>query len=524
MNLRQSKVLWGVLLICSALWGEPNAMQASALSDFNSELLQAYNTYTTGLFTESFNTYKTLYSKSSRPDALYGMINSLVMLQRYNEALALCSTNKDPILTAKKAWILGLSDRSREAKSILSTPDISLSSPEKAMILRSGADGFYSAGNFKEAISWYEQAQQINDDSLTAKAIKSAESLKKQAVVQTISLMGGPIIYSNTQIFDQGDRYRYAKGSYFDLGSRWDGAKRSIELHFNRFDASFQENRLGMNRLYTSLDNSQDFPWTTSYNLHDSLDAWNSEDSRTNWTEVAHVLDTVYLGESISDTTWLLYKDISLLNTTNSDFDTIIRYTPESIFQNALHGGITLYSKRNHPIIRTGSANIFASNMDNMNLGTSLHAYDGHLLNHITLGTHLYASFTKSVMLLQVSPELSVQVKKFSAKVIPAYAWKAKAPDALNIPGVQLSAETEVGFSGEHSILTGSIILGRRAFVGESNGQNLVTVTLPHRVSGSLYGAIMPGSGRVSIFTLLRYENYEQLSRTIALGGVAVTF
>jgi len=536
MNSLLSKVVAGIFLLTvqiisaddfganSSINPKTTAIEPSTQSYHSSPIDSAYFLYLTGLYEESYTIYKKIFESESSQNAQYGMINCLVALGRTDEALLISRSGNDPILRAKEAWILGIQNNRNAIENIKKRSEEQFSQIQNAVILRSAGDGFYSAGKYRSALSMYQTAQSLVFDSLTESAINTSKIAKRSAILWTGSVLGGPIIYSSNSIIGDGDAYRYTKGSFVDFSSRWDiRTKTAIEIGYNRFDASFGENRFGINRLYTSLDNTQRFPWPTNYNLHDSLSNWTSDPDGLSWYNVGNVLDTSYLNWAIDDTTWLLYKDISLLDVSSDVFDTVVRFTPESIYQNTFFTGISLLDRGYHHRTINLAGSFFRSNMNNMTQGTSIHFSLGRNLNHISVVGHGYSTITESFGVFQLSPELAITAQKFTGKLTPSYIAKLKSPNMNGIPQNQFSLETELGIKGTHSEIRTTFTVGKRALAGESSGKNLVTIVLPHRFSGSFYGAILPGTGRFSIFTLMRFENYEQLSRLIALGGVTIT-
>jgi len=496
-------------------------------------LESAYETYLEGSFEKSYQQYADNYESTGNRDALYGMINSLVMLKRYDEALLLCHTDEhDAILLAKEVWILGLGKNRAVATTRMTTIETVVPQESRPMIFRSGGDGFYGSGEFKEAIRWYEKAQKIAFDSATQRAITAATIEKKTAVLQTVSAMGGPIIYSKGEINDQKNQYRYDHGSFLSAGTRLNVKKRfAVELEYCRFDASFGENVYGVSyesQLYKSRDSSANMPWPMLYTVQDSVDHWVNENPETHKYSIVDSLKTYKkfngVDTTFTDSIWTLYSESYISDSDTASYDDTVSFVPTSIFQNGIYAGFSVFNAFGRRLTMVTSANLWQSNMANMNRGASLGAYGGFNGNYLTIGSYLYGTFTEKVGTIQVSPDIGGTVKLFSWNVTPSSVFKTGAPVAMKIPGVQLSAEVELGVTGKHGAVSVSGVVGKRAFTAESSGKNVVTITLPHRFSGSFYGAVMPGSGRLSLFTLWRYENYEQLSRLIALGGTTFSF
>ncbi len=509
-----------------------------AFNCFGATLLGAYNAYRAGSYEQSLTDYKQVYESTNNRDALYGVINSLVALAQYDEALTFCKTDTDPILQAKELWIYGLQNDRRSAQSF-SEMEHSHSDSSNAMICRSAGIGFAENGNYREAIKWYESANRFVSEPFTDELLEYAIQAKKDAVIWSGTVLGGPIVYSQDEINDMGLTYSYDKGSFFDIGSHWNiKNKHSFELIYSRFNASFQggftDYFYGINyesSLYHSLDDDAGWEWTTEYSVNDSLTAWqnsNSESNKYAQTTLDSIRDTVTGTVYDPDTLFSLYEEHYLGTSDTGIYDTITSITtedekPSPLYQNNLYLGYVRNFAGGRNFHWGTAVNLLSSNIYGMKSGATLYGYHGHPIRKVELNGHWYATITDEISMLQLSPEFLGHFGKLSLRVTPAYAWKRDAPDIFNIPGIQLSCESELKFHTNSVTVGGMATVGKRAFVAEKAAKHTVTITLPHTFTGSLSLAVHPGRQRVTVFTVLRYENYEQLSRLIALGGLTVS-
>lgn len=505
------------------------------VAGFCATIDQAYQEFLAGSYEKSYVTYTEVYNSTGDINALYGLINSLTYLGRYEEALNLCKERKDPIISAKELWILGIQNEKRQARKQVSLSETSLSDENRAMLYQSGGYGFSTAENYREAVRWYEKAINIKSYPATVEALNYNKKKQKEKVVWSGTVLGGPIIYSQSQINDRGSSFAYDRGSFFDIGSRWDIKKKhTIEAVYSRFDASFLENSIGVNfqsSLFYSYDNNAGWHWNTIYSVSDSISNWTSKSKNNKFIvvdtfETSSYVDTLGNEQVFVDTTYHLYEEVFLGSGPGygqGNYDTIITKTPEAIYQNNLFLGYNQWFVGGRDLHLGAAANLFNSNMSGMKSGALFYLYNSHDIGAISLSGNWYGTFTEEIAVLQASPSFTARFKKFELDLIPTYLYKVKAPDDFLMPGVQLSFKGKLSYTGESISLSGTVALGKRAFAGESHGKHLVNVTLPHKFTGSLSFAFTPGKKMVSYFINTRYENYEQMSRLIAFGGITLS-
>lgn len=495
----------------------------------------AYQEFLAGSYEKSYITYTKVYNSTGDINALYGLINSLTYLGRYEEALNLCKERKDPIISAKELWILGIQNEKRMARKQVSLSEISLSDENRAMLYQSGGYGFSTAENYREAVRWYEKAINIKTYPATVEALNYNKKMQKEKVIWSGTALGGPIIYSQSQINDRGVSFAYDKGSFFDLGSRWDIKKKhTIEAVYSRFDASFQENLFGVNyvsSLFFSEDLDAGWHWNGKYSISDSLGNWTKRDNNNKYMvvdtfETSSYIDTLGNEQVFVDTTYHLYEEVFLgagPGGGQGNFQKIISFTPKPIYQNNLFLGYNQWYVGGRKLHLGAAANLFNSNMSGMENGALLYLYHSHDINSISLSGNWYGTFTGDISVLQFSPAFTARLQRFELELIPTYLYKVKAPDDFLMPGVQLSCKGKLSYTGETVSIAGSAVIGKRAFAGESHGKHLVNVTLPHKFTGALSVTFTPGKKIVSYFINSRYENYEQMSRLIAFGGITLS-
>ncbi len=526
MNLPLNKIL--VLLFLCSIYG------------FGATLTGAYNAFQASSYEQSLIDYRTVYETTNSRDALYGMINSLVALSRYEEAQLLCKIDDDPILLAKAGWIYGLDNDRKRAESFLENIRRNRSDSSNAVIYRSTGFGFYEAGNYRQAIKWYDSANTFVTEPLTNELLEQAVQAKKSSVIWSGTALGGPVIYSQNEIDIMGANYTYDRGTFFDISSHWSINKnRSVEVSYARFDATFQDRFedffYGINyesNLYYSLDSDAQWPWQTQYSVNDSITAWqnsNSDINKYSETVLNPIRDSINGTIYAEDTVYTLYEEHYLGTSDTGTYDTIARITSDSevqsdpVYQNNFYLGYTSKFSRGKNFHWGAAANLFTSNINGVNNGVTLYGYHGHPLRNILLNGNWYTITSDKVTMVQGSPEFIGYLGKLSLRVTPSYVWKGAAPDQFNIPGVQLSCETELKYYSDHISIGGAATVGKRAFASESAGKHTVTITLPHKFTGSFSFAVSPGDKHVTVFSIFRYENYEQMSRLIALGGITVS-
>jgi len=502
-------------------------------------LVGAYNAFQARSFEQSLIDYRSVYETTNNRDALYGVINSLVALSRYEEALLFCGVDNDPILSAKEAWIYGLQNERNSVDIFLKETQSGNSDSSNAMIYRSAGVGFFEIGNYRQAIKLHESANEFVNDPVTDELLTQAVQAKKSAVIWTGTVLGGPVVYSHSEIDAMGETYTYESGSFFDIGSQWNiKNKHSFEVIYSRFDVSFQDRLLdyfyGINyesNLFYSLDSDAGWPWTPAYSVNDSLTAWQSSDTEVNkysQTALDSIRDSISGTVYDPDTMYTLYEEHYLGTSDTGSYDTITTVTldekvqPAPVYQNNIYlGYIRRFAGGD---FHWGTAvNILNSNIKGMESGVTLYGYHGHSLGKVLLNGNWYTTITDQITTLQVSPEFIGHFGKTSLRVTPTYVWKQTAPDKFSIPGVQLSCETELKYYSDHITIGGMATVGKRSFAVESAGKHTVTITLPHTFTGAFSFSVSPGKKRLTLFTIMRYENYEQMSRLIALGGLSVS-
>ncbi len=529
MNLlaRKLRVSIGIALVSI------NAVCAASIAN-------AYRAYVAGSYEKSLSEYREVYELGKTNDALYGIINSLVALEQYDEALALSEGRGNEIFTAKKVWILGLLNEKKAARKTMES--LPFSRVHSQMIFSSGGYGFQSAGNYSEAVKWFEHAHVIDSTKTTSYNLNTALKQKKDRVIFTSTALGGLISYSSEPISDHSGTYSYSKGQFFELGAQWDVAKKhSLELSYSRFDASFNEsyqfwsNQYGINyesTLYHSLDSDQGWNWDTPYSVNDSLLSWTENDSEHNkysQETLNSIVDSVTSEEFGTDTAYYLYEEFLLDSSSVETFDEVVavkdssKFTPSGIWQNSLYLGYSHWFVGARNVHLGGGALLFNSNMYGMKKGSTLYFYDSHLFRKMTITGHWYGTATEGVTVLQSTPEVRFQGEKFGVSLLPTFVYRLSSFDDLGIEQSQLSMKCKLSYSTPKLTMGTSATLGKRVFVAESGARNLVTVSLPHRFTGTANISIRPGAKRVSIFTLLRYENYEQMSRLVTLAGLSLS-
>ncbi len=513
-----------------------------AVQSFCATVTEAYSLFLQGAFKESLAAYKEIYKESGSSDAFYGMINSLTYLERYEEALFLCRTGSDPVLSAKEIWILGIQNKKKNAEKSVKKHQKSFNKDEMATIYQSGGFGFSKAGKYREAVKWFDSSLKMKEDKLTREALLYNRDAAKNRVIWSGTLLTGIISYSDNAINENGSSYTYDKGSFTDIGSRWDIKKKhTFEIIWSRFDASFKNSMTytdyyyGINydsTLYHSLDSDARWPWNGSYSLYDSLDSWLNSDAEHNRyvkTPLDSIRDSITGAKYHKDTAYSLYEEYYLGSENEGDFDSVVTVKSESVnrpsavYQNNLYLAYTNWYVRDRKLNLGFAVNLLQSNMQNMNNGITLYGFHDHIIRKVTLSGNWYTTHTEEISVLQASPTFSTHFGKFTLDLTPTYLFKSKAPEELQIPGVQLSLESQLKYTNDLISLDGKFSFGKRTFLSESKGKHLINVILQHQYSGSLLFSLTPGKKYVTFFSMMRFEKYKQMNRLIALGGLTVS-
>ncbi len=516
------------------------AIMVSAHSICAASIENAYRSYLAGSYEKSLIEYREVYNLVKTNDALYGIINSLVALKQYDEALALSEGEGNAILTAKKVWILGLINNKKTARKVVES--LPYSRANNQMIFSSGGYGFQNVENYSEAVKWFEYAHSIDSNKITSYNLSTALKQKQDRVIWTGTALAGSIIYSSDPITDHSGTYSYSGGTFFEIGSRWDISKKhSFEMSYSRFDASFNESfefgdyRYGINyesTLYHSLDSDQGWSWETPYSVSDSLSSWlgnNSEQNKYSQEILEPIVDSVTEEEFDADTAYYLYEEVLLDSSNTETYDEIVtvkdssQFTPNGICQNSLYVGYSQWYVGARNFHLGGALSLFNSNMYGMKKGGTFYLFDSHIFRKMIISGHWYGTFTEGGTVLQSTPEVRFQGEKVGVSLLPTYVYRLNSFEELGIEQSQFSMKFQLSYSTEKVTVGTSGTLGKRVFVAESGARNLVTVGLPHKFTGTANISVRPSAKRVTIFTLLRYENYEQMSRLVALAGLALS-
>ena len=200
--------------------------------------------------------------------------------------------------------------------------------------------------------------------------------------------------------------------------------------------------------------------------------------------------------------------------------------TADPKYQNTLYGGYSYKGVGGRPFDLGGAVILTSSNIPGIEKTTT--AYVGHI-NHIKkmhIGAHWYGTLGNggdSLQVGQVTPDIGVSIGPVVISLLPTALWTPKSAGKQVVSGMQYSFKTKIDVATEHTTNQITATWGDRVYASESGGRNMVTIIDKHHFTGTYTLSVNPKHKALSLFTLLRYENYSNMSRLIALFGVTVS-
>ena len=470
-----------------------------------------YNKYMAGEYLESYKLYHNAYSRSEvasdHKNALYGMVNSLAALERWQEAInwsdTLLNNSFDLIMAEKKLSILPMVKASDEAKLLYGQIEKSnaLSDGDKISILVSTGWGFYRSKMYRDALYWFSKADSLKPNSLEiTDAISLANKSIKDRVLINVNSTGGAILYSNNEISERrgSDSIYYG----YESGWYWQGAGEIIINHIHSF----------------TLMGSQFGAKFRGYLITDTLYASNGDSP----SDKRYFSSSFINNNGDEDTAYLVYNDTLVSSSFNPKGYDVIRL--DDAREDNIYIGYEGYRLGGTSLTLGGGINYTTkSNVSGIEEGLSIWLLNRHSFSFMDMAFNWYYTGTDKFTMAQISPSFIKSFKdgKIRFEIEPQMVFKISGSDDYDLDKFQASIKTGLSFNFKSISIGLNGIFGKETFALSNNGQNQNTVLLKHNATGSFYIGLRPFPAKnLTIFGLSRYENYEQMNRAIIMGGL----
>ncbi|MGM0443133.1 MAG: hypothetical protein ACQEQV_03005 [Fibrobacterota bacterium] len=521
-------------------------------------LQDAYSHYLQQDYAESLDLYTRIYRRDSIPDALYGIMNSLMAQKKYRTALHISEKGDitDPVLAGKRIYCMTVTGRAKSGKTYYASLS-DLSGTDRMNIALSAGWGCYNRDAYACALQWFRRAQEAapGENAALANALSTARKAVEAMEQNTVSVFGGAALYSADTVHEKNQKYVYSHGAW--AGGEYirhlkNGSRLTISA--GRYYASFEKSIYAGDTIYegdtvysgTALYGIDVDTLVWSLDTQFTQDGYSVQYKKDSLSQAGYTLDTVipwdttYNQISFSDTAWYYYKTDSLGEADGISQETLGSYDaldsvhwkdtihwkdtahwadtiqPEDIVQD------NLYIAWNTDRFGAG-INLFSSTMEDFEKSILLYsAFNPRPADKIHLIAAGAYTISPHLHVVQLNPRVIFKPhSRIRLFLEPTYIWKAKDTRSFPLPGTQYSLYGGIKLRLTRLEWRAAGIIGECAFAAQQQGKSQLSLTTPHRGSAEIKAVWQLFQNRpIYLFGTGRYEAYSQFNRTLLSGGI----